>query len=112
MLLDGNGPFYTANALLSAIGAHVRFHEGGDGREGADVVVENMELVALPKGIQERGERLPLVYSKRTGGGRALVVTPGQYFSQEWMGPAFNNPDERQKVFYELEYYLFEDLLK
>ena len=112
MLLDDNGPFYTANALLSAIGAHVRFPEGGNDRQDAGVVVENMELVALPKGIQERGERLPLVHSKQIGAGRVLVVAPGQYFSQEWMGPAFNNPDERQRLFYELEYFLFEDLLK
>ena len=112
MLLDGRGPFYTANALLSAIGAHVRLPEGGAGRDEAGAVVENMELITLPQRIQDRGERLPLVYSKRIGAGRALVVTPGQYFSQEWMGPAFNNPDERQRLLYELEYFLFDDVLE
>ena len=112
MLLDGRGPFYTANALLSAVGARVRFPQDGAGGDDADVVVEDMEPFALPARFHERDEDLPIVYSKRVGQGLALVVVQGQYFSQEWMGPAFNNPDERQRLLYELEYLLFDELQK
>lgn len=110
MVLDDRGPFYTANALLSEIGVRVRLPGGGGDERGA--VVENMERVAVPERIEEGGERLPVIYAKRVGAGRALVVASGQYFSQEWMGPAFNNPDERQRRLYELEYFLFEGLLR
>ena len=112
MLLNDRGPFYAASALLSEIGVHVGLPAGGGEGRGAGAVVENMELIALPERGEEGGERLPLVYSKHVGAGRAIVVTSAQYFSQEWMGPAFNNPDERQRRLYKLEYFLFEDLLE
>ena len=111
MMVDDRGPFFAANGLLSGSGVQMTPapSSGDDRRIG--VQVDGLEQAHLPNDFDAASHELPMVYWKPVGRGRLVLVMGGQYFSQEWMGQAFNSPDEDQKLLYELEYYLFEELL-